>query len=118
MKKSITFLTVAVLTLPAPVWADVYAFVGMPLTASQESSPPTSAGYGSVTVLYETTTKSLLYSAVYQLNPLPTQPTGSAGKLTGAVTLTAAQETDLLAGKWYLNIHSSLAAGGELRAQL
>ncbi|OGA11287.1 MAG: hypothetical protein A3G26_09525 [Betaproteobacteria bacterium RIFCSPLOWO2_12_FULL_65_110] len=142
MKKSITFLTVAVLTLPAPVWADVYAFVGMPLTASQESSPPTSAGYGSVTVLYETTTKSLLYSAVYQLNAgatatashfhgaadlgasapvaiaLPTQPTGSAGKLTGAVTLTAAQETDLLAGKWYLNIHSSLAAGGELRAQL
>ncbi len=142
MKKSISLLTAAVLALPAPVWADVYAFVDLPLTASQESPATSSSGYGRVTALYETTSKYLLYSAVYQLNAgatasaahfhgpaslgasagvaiaLPTQPTGNAGKLTGAVTLTATQETDLLAGRWYFNIHSSLAAGGELRAQL
>ena len=99
-------------------------------------------GTGSVTVLYDTASKALLYSVVYQLNPgatataahfhgpaslgasagvqigLPTQPTGNAGKLVGNVTLTAPQEADLLAGKWYFNIHSSLAAGGEMRAQL
>lgn len=142
MKKSISYLTAAVLALPAPVWADVYAYVAMPLTASQESPAVSSGGYGSVTALYETTTRTLLYSAVYQLNSgasasaahfhgpaslgasagiaiaLPTQPTGNAGKLTGVVTLTATQETDLLAGRWYFNLHSSLAAGGELRAQL
>jgi len=143
MKKSISFLAAAVLALPAPAWADVYAYVAMPLTASQEgATPPASSGYGSVTALYETTSKSLLYSIVYQLNAgatasaahfhgpaslganagvaigLPVQPTGNSGKLIGVVTLTAAQETDLLAGKWYFNIHSSLASGGELRAQL
>jgi hypothetical protein len=142
MKNSFGLLTAAVLALPAPVWADVHAYVDLPLTASQESPAPTTSGYGSVTVLYDTTAKSLMYSAVYQLNPgasatashfhgaaalgatapvlipLPTQPTGNTGKLTGVVTLTAAQETDLLAGKWYFNVHSTLAGGGELRAQM
>ena len=142
MKKSISLLTAAMLALPAPVWAEVYAYIAMPLTTTQESPAPSSAGYGSVTALYDTATKSLVYSAFYQLNPgasatashfhgaaslganapvliaLPTQPTGNSGKLTGVVTLTAAQEADLLAGKWYFNIHSTIAAGGELRAQL
>jgi len=143
MKKPISLLlTAAALALPAPAWAEVYAFVAMPLTASQESPATSSSGYGSVTVLYDTATKNLLYSAVYQLNAgatatsshfhgaaalganagvqiaLPTQPSGNSGKLIGVVTLTATQETDLLAGRWYFNLHSSLAAGGELRAQL
>ena len=124
MKKSISFLTAAVLALPAPVWAEVYAYVALPLTATQETPAVSSSGYGCVTALYETTTKSLLYSVIYQLNPgatasaahfhgpaslgasagvaiaLPTQPTGNSGKLTGGVMLTAAQETDLLAGRW------------------
>ncbi len=143
MKKSISFfLTAAVLALPAPVRADVHAYVDMPLTATQEQTAPASSGYGSVTVLYDTVSKALMFNAVYQLNPgatataahfhgpaalgasaavqiaLPTQPTGNSGALSGIVTLTAAQETDLLAGNWYFNIHSSLAAGGEMRAQL
>jgi len=143
MKKPISLLlTAAALALPAPVWAEVYAFVAMPLTASQETPAPNSNGYGSVTVLYDTATKTLLYSAVYVLNAgatatsshfhgaaalgatapvliaLPTQPSGNSGKLIGVVTLTATQETDLLAGRWYFNLHSSLAGGGELRAQL
>jgi hypothetical protein len=32
--------------------------------------------------------------------------------------LTADQETDLLAGKWYVNIHSSQFPNGEIRAQI
>lgn len=142
MKTPISLLTAAMLALPASAWADIYAYVALPLTATQETTAPTSSGYGSVTALYDTATKTLVYSIVYQLNPeatataahfhgpaalgsnagvaigLPTQPTGNAGKLTGSVMLTAAQETDLLAGNWYLNIHSSLASGGELRGQL
>ncbi|OGA19148.1 MAG: hypothetical protein A3G25_06565 [Betaproteobacteria bacterium RIFCSPLOWO2_12_FULL_63_13] len=135
-------MTAIVLAFPASAWADVYAYVALPLTATQETSVPSSSGYGSVTALYDTATKTLVYSIVYQLNPeatataahfhgpaalgsnagvaigLPTQPTGNAGKLTGSVTLTAAQEAELLAGNWYVNIHSSLSSGGELRAQL
>jgi hypothetical protein len=38
--------------------------------------------------------------------------------MTGTVTLTDAQETDLLAGLWYLNIHSATYAGGEIRGQI
>jgi len=142
MNKSINFLAAAALILPGPVWAEVYAYVALPLTTSQETSVPKSNGYGSVTVLYETTTRTLMYSAFYKLStgatatashfhgsaalganapieiPLPTQPTGNTGKLTGVVTLSAAQEAAMLSGNWYFNIHSTLAAGGELRAQL
>jgi len=138
----IALFLAAALGLPAAAWADVFAYVGLPLTATQELSVPPSVGYGSVTALYDTSTKTLVYSVVYLLNPgasataahfhgpaslganagvaigLPTQPTGNTGKLVGSVTLTPAQETDLLAGKWYFNLHSTLATGGELRAQL
>lgn len=142
MNKLASLLSAAALALPICARADVFAYVGLPLTATQEQSVPASVGTGNVTVLYDSATKALLYSVVYHLNPgatataahfhgpaslgasagvqigLPAQPTGNAGKLIGSVTLTAAQEADLLAGKWYFNIHSSLASGGELRAQL
>lgn len=142
MKTIASLLAAAALALPAGARADVYAYVGLPLTPTQELSVPNSSGTGTVTALYDSGTKVLLYSVVYQLNPgsnataahfhgpaalganagvqigLPTAPTGNAGKLTGTVTLTAAQEADLLAGKWYFNIHSTLSAGGEMRAQL
>ena len=129
------------LCLASSAQAAVFAFVGMPMTASQEVPAGGSTGYGSVTALYDDTSKILTYSAVWQLQPdatatllhfhgpamvgssagvaigLPT-PSGNSGKSTGAVTLSATQEADLLAGKWYLNLHSSKAGGGELRAQL
>lgn len=142
MKTFASLLTAAALALPFCARAEVFAYVGLPLTPTQEPTAPNSVGTGSVTVLYDTATKALVYAIVYQLNPgatataahfhgsaslganaavqigLPTQPTGNAGKLSGVVTLSAAQEADLLAGKWYFNIHSSLAGGGEMRAQL
>ncbi len=140
--KTTGIVLAAALALPATALAQVYAYVALPLTATQETSVPASSGYGSVTALYDAATKNLTYSAVWQLNPgatasaahfhggaalganagvaiaLPTQPSGNSGKSTGVVTLTAAQEADLLAGKWYFNLHSTLASGGELRAQL
>jgi hypothetical protein len=142
MKKLASCLTVAALALPACAWAEVHGYIGLPLTPTQETAVPNSIGTGSVTALYDTSTKVMLYSIVYQLNPgatavaahfhgpaslganagvqigLPTTPTGNAGKVTGTVTLSAAQEVDLLAGKWYFNIHSTLASGGEMRAQM
>jgi hypothetical protein len=43
---------------------------------------------------------------------------GAAGGATGEVTLTEAQEADLLAGMWYLNVHTAANPGGEIRGQV
>ncbi|HMS65789.1 MAG TPA: CHRD domain-containing protein [Ignavibacteria bacterium] len=46
-------------------------------------------------------------------------PTGvTSGTKTATATLTAAQETQLLSGLWYYNVHSSIFGGGEIRAQM
>ena len=42
----------------------------------------------------------------------------TAGSLSGSGTLTSAQMMDILAGLYYVNIHSSFAGGGEVRGQL
>lgn len=36
----------------------------------------------------------------------------------GKATLTAAQVADLMAGKWYANVHTAANPGGEIRGQL
>jgi hypothetical protein len=36
----------------------------------------------------------------------------------GRAVLTAAQAADLLAGKWYVNLHTAANPGGELRGQV
>ena len=40
------------------------------------------------------------------------------GTFEGTATLTDAQASDMMAGKWYVNIHTAAFKGGEIRGQL
>ena len=42
----------------------------------------------------------------------------AASPIEGQQTLTAAQVDDLMAGKWYVNIHTAANPGGEIRGQV
>lgn len=43
---------------------------------------------------------------------------GSTSPSIGSTTISPGQDADLLAGLWYINIHSTLYAGGEIRGQV
>ncbi len=45
-------------------------------------------------------------------------PEPSTGTLVGSASITDTQEADLLAGLWYVNIHTSLNQPGEIRGQV
>ena len=43
---------------------------------------------------------------------------GTSGSASGTATLTDTQEQDLLAGKWYVNVHTPNNGPGEIRGQV
>jgi hypothetical protein len=44
--------------------------------------------------------------------------TSAASPITGTATLTEAQAAELLAGKYYVNVHTAANRGGEIRGQI
>jgi hypothetical protein len=42
----------------------------------------------------------------------------TSGVFSGTATISATQETQLLGGLWYINIHSTFRTGGEIRGQV
>jgi hypothetical protein len=50
--------------------------------------------------------------AIYGQNEVPPNPSPATGILTDL------QESQLLSGLWYLNIHSQVLPGGEIRGQI
>jgi CHRD domain len=107
------------------------------LKGATEVPPNTSAGSGSVTATFDPATKQLSWEGSYSglSGPAtaahfhgPAEPGKNAGvavpiapatsPLKGTATLTDAQANDLMAGLWYVNVHTEANKGGELRGQL
>jgi len=106
------------------------------LKGSNEVPPNSSSGSGKAEAAFDTQTKVLTYTVTYAGLTGPAMGAhfhgpGEAGKnagialpfktvqspIQGSATLTDAQAADLLAGKWYANIHTAANPGGELRGQ-
>jgi hypothetical protein len=96
-----------------------------------------SPGDGSAFLTYDTTTRLLTWTVNYRGLSSPVNAahihgaggrgvtaavlvpfTVSASPITGSATITALQEADMLAGLWYVNIHTNNNPGGEIRGQI
>ena len=107
------------------------------LLATTEVPPNDSPATGSLSADYDSETNVLNYEATYEgltgaataahfhgpASPEETAPPvipveDLESPISGTVTLTDAQESDLLSGLWYFNIHTAKYPQGELRGQL
>jgi hypothetical protein len=124
------------LAAASPVLAETVTMKAS-LAAATEVPPNDSTGTGTVTVTFDTATKKLSWEGTYSglSGPAtaghfhgPAEPgknagvavpiTASSSPFQGSADLTEAQAADLMAGKWYVNIHTEAHKGGEIRGQV
>jgi len=141
MKRNLTFFTLALtiaLASPLVAMADMLN-VHADLAAASEVPPKASDGHGQLTGTYDTSTKELQWNVVYSnlTGPatmahfhgpapvgknagvaIPIAATDLPSPIKGHATLTDPQEKDLLAGEWYVNVHTAKNPGGEIRGQV
>jgi hypothetical protein len=109
------------------------------LSGAQSVPPVASPSTGSASLTYDPGSKRLAWNLTW--SPLsgpatmahfhgPAAPGANAGvalgiggagmtsPVSGQATLTDAQAADLLAGRWYINIHTAANPGGEIRGQV
>jgi len=108
------------------------------LDGKSETPPNASAGTGTADIDYDASIKKLTWKLTYSglTGPAtaahfhgPAEPGKNAGVAVaipnattspndGSATLTDAQAADLLAGKYYVNVHTAANPGGEIRGQV
>jgi hypothetical protein len=110
------------------------------LTGWQEVPPVTTNGWGQAVVTLNTITGGVTVSGSYQAlgtaqtlahihgpgafgvgAPIVTTLTGTggtSGTFSGSDTFTAGEESDMLAGLHYLNVHTTGNGAGEIRGQI
>lgn len=99
-------------------------------------NPPPANGGGSGTVTYDDSTNMLSWNISYSnlsgpviaahfhgpASPVETAgvqvPISTSSPSIGSTVITAAQEAELLRGDWYVNFHTSMCGGGEIRGQI
>ena len=111
--------------------------LGGNLSGAQEVPPVSTAGTGTLEAKLDKSTRKLSYTITYSGLSGPAtaahfhgpaalgQNAGvvvpfanAASPIKGETTLTEAQAADLLAGRWYVNVHTAAHPGGEIRAQV
>ncbi len=108
------------------------------LKGASEVPAVTTKGSGKADIVYDTAAKKLSWTVTYAdlsgpataahfhgpgepgkiadvAVPIPNQGTSP---VKGSATLTDTQAADLLAGKYYVNVHPAANAGGEIRGQV
>ena len=135
----VAFALASALALATPSAAEMANFKAE-LKPSSEVPPNDSKGSGSLTATYDTVSKKFSYRGSYSgmTGPAiaahfhgPAEPGSNAAvqvpvftdataksPFEGEATLTDAQAFDLMAGKWYFNIHTAANKGGEIRGQV
>jgi hypothetical protein len=136
-KTKITLATLAIgaaVAFAGPAFADKMKAT---LDGKAEVPPNTSAGKGTADIDYDAATKKLSWKLTYSGLSGPATaahfhgpaaaganagvavaiPNAASGS-EGSATLTDAQAADLLAGKYYVNVHTEANKGGEIRGQV
>src|SRR6266436_111202 len=99
------------------------------LDGAAEVPANTSAGKGTADIDYDAATKKLTWKLTYSGLSGPAEagknagvavaiPNATASPAEGSATLTDAQAADLMAGKYYVNVHTAANPGGEIRGQV
>ncbi len=108
------------------------------LDGKAEVPATTSAGKGTADLDYDAATKKLSWKVTYSGLSGPATaahfhgpaeagknagvavaiPNAGSSPVDGSAVLTDAQAADLLAGKYYINIHTAANPGGEIRGQV
>ena len=108
------------------------------LDGASEVPPTTTAGKGAADIDYDPTTKKLSWKVTYSGLSGPATaahfhgpaeadknagvkvpiPNATASPAEGSATLTDEQAADLMAGKYYVNVHTAANPGGEIRGQV
>ena len=121
--------------LAGPAFAEKFKAT---LDGKSEVPPNTSAGKGTADIDYDAATKKLTWKLTYSglTGPAtaahfhgPAEPGKNAGVAVaipnatsspaeGSATLTDAQAADLMAGKYYVNVHTAANPGAEIRGQV
>jgi hypothetical protein len=126
----------AAIAFAAPAFAEMVALKA-DLKAATEVPPTGSNGTGTLTATYDTASKKLSWTGSVSgltgpataahfhagevgKNGAVVIPISGAdkGSFEGSATLTDAQASDLMAGKWYVNVHTAANKAGEIRGQV
>jgi CHRD domain len=126
----------AAIACAAPAFAETVA-LRADMKASSEVPPTGSSGSGTLTATYDTASKTLSWKGnVSGLTGPATAAHFHAGEVgknggvvipisgadqgsfEGSATLTDAQASDLMAGRWYVNVHTAANKAGEIRGQV